>query len=182
MSEWPNLFKYVITGAFDKDVIDRYLQDIRKQTSCDSSILHFAVIGGNLKTIKYLIDNGADVNAVNDFGETPLHWCCKEGNLEITRLLISCGADYTLLDNDENSVLHWVAEYDEKEMLLEFLKKNIQIQGNIYNQTPLDVALLNNSYKSIEILKCIERVSLPSSKYFQNKKSKKISLVHHPSC
>lgn len=30
--------------------------------------------------IKYLLGKGADVNAIDNDGDTPLHWCAKIGN------------------------------------------------------------------------------------------------------
>ena len=61
-----------------------------------------------LETTKFLIKKGADVNAKNKSGETPLFYV---GNLEIAKLLIENGADvnvanswngYTPLHNAEN--------------------------------------------------------------------------------
>ena len=40
-----------------------------------------------------LIANGADVNAKDDDGSTPLHYAAHEGHKEIAELLIAKGAD-----------------------------------------------------------------------------------------
>ena len=40
-----------------------------------------------------LISNGADVNAKDDDGSTPLHYAAHEGHKEIAELLIAKGAD-----------------------------------------------------------------------------------------
>lgn len=44
-------------------------------------------------TALFLIQNGADIHAVNRFGETPLHTCAKRGFVKACKLLLEFGAD-----------------------------------------------------------------------------------------
>lgn len=39
-----------------------------------NSLLHKATLNGNYNTVRVLIENGANPNITNDYGETPLHW------------------------------------------------------------------------------------------------------------
>ena len=43
---------------------------------------------GSMEMVRLLIENGADVHAVNRLGETPLHQADASGNEEMIRLLI----------------------------------------------------------------------------------------------
>ncbi|MFP3036391.1 MAG: ankyrin repeat domain-containing protein [Wolbachia sp.] len=45
---------------------------------------------GNLNKVKELIDNGADLNTVDNYGMTPLHYAATSGNLNIIEYLIEC--------------------------------------------------------------------------------------------
>ena len=61
----------VIESGKIKDInerVDKYRTDI----FCDETALHIAVFDKQLSTIKALINAGADVNAINKWGETPL--------------------------------------------------------------------------------------------------------------
>jgi ankyrin repeat protein len=51
-----------------------------------------ACSGGHLEAADVLIQNGADVNAVNHMGETPLHRGAWKNHLGICKLLIEHGA------------------------------------------------------------------------------------------
>ena len=55
--------------------------------------LHRACEKGNIEAVKQFLADGADVNAKNDFGSTPLIAAALEGHKEIAELLISEGAD-----------------------------------------------------------------------------------------
>ncbi len=47
-----------------------------------------------------LIAAGADVNAVDKIGRTPLHYACNEGYESIVRALVAAGAKVDVKDNE----------------------------------------------------------------------------------
>jgi ankyrin repeat protein len=55
--------------------------------------LHIACRKGNLKTVKYLLDRGADPNVFNFFRETPLLLACASDNSMIVKMLLDKNAD-----------------------------------------------------------------------------------------
>ncbi len=67
----------------------------------DISLLK-AAIDGNIEAVKLLIANGADVNARDKDGETPLHKTSSRGEKEIIELLIAKGADVNAKDNSSH--------------------------------------------------------------------------------
>ena len=66
--------------------------------------LHFAIANNNLNLVQLLIDAGADINAEDNNGETPLFYACD--NLTIVQLLIDAGADIHKTTEDNINVLH----------------------------------------------------------------------------
>lgn len=56
--------------------------------------------------MKRLIERGADVNAVNDGGWTPLHHAIEKGHENVVRMLIGAGANVNVRQNDGWTPLH----------------------------------------------------------------------------
>lgn len=56
-----------------------------------------AVEYGNLEKVKECLANGADVNANDDYRNTPLMIACSIGSFEIVKLLIENGASDSIL-------------------------------------------------------------------------------------
>lgn len=64
-----------------------------------SMLLHWACGNGQAVTVQTLIDGGADVNAQDDRGNTPLHEACRFGHNLIVEMLIQAGADLNVKNN-----------------------------------------------------------------------------------
>ena len=58
------------------------------------------------QTVRAIIEHGADVNAVNNKGQTPLWFACCDGQESIVRLLLDIGANPTIADKYGDSCLH----------------------------------------------------------------------------
>ena len=57
-----------------------------------SMSIYDAATEGNIEVVKQHLANGADVNASNMHGETPLHVAALRGHKEVVQLLITNGA------------------------------------------------------------------------------------------
>ena len=67
-------------------------------------------------TIKFLAQNGSNLNLVNKNGETPLHYAVKTKNIEIATLLISFGSDLTI-SSTEGTPLQIAYTINDNEMI-----------------------------------------------------------------
>ena len=84
--------------------------------------LHIAAGLNNPEMATTLIAAGADVNARDDGGSTPLHYApfINYGSItnvkgEITKMLINAGADVNARDDDGFTPLHWAARTSDSE-------------------------------------------------------------------
>ena len=79
----------------------------RDVTVYGTTLLHLASKISHLHLMRLLIQEGGDVNAQNEDGDTPLHWAMNRGgNYEATRLLIENGADLANRAVDGRTPLH----------------------------------------------------------------------------
>ena len=51
---------------------------------------------GNSKISDYLLNNGAEINAIDKENNTPLHEAARKGRLNVVQVLLAHGADATI--------------------------------------------------------------------------------------
>jgi ankyrin repeat protein len=83
-----------VRAAVDKDPSLVEATEWEKQT-----LLHVAVGQNHQDVATYLLDKGADVNAVTTDGLTALHMAAQNGNIAIITLLLERGAKIDVVDS-----------------------------------------------------------------------------------
>ncbi|KAK4466834.1 ankyrin-2 [Cladorrhinum samala] len=117
------------------------------ETYAGGTALHVLASGHHywqLEALRYLLANGADVNAVDHMGRTPLHCAAQpeSGQTEhygsqfwapaALRILLAHGANPDLLDYDGNSAVHAACrEVKKPEILQELLRAGADMTAGI---------------------------------------------------
>ncbi|MCJ7689234.1 MAG: ankyrin repeat domain-containing protein, partial [Clostridiaceae bacterium] len=93
-----------------------------------------ARITPKIDVITMLLKKGAEVNAINISGKTPVFYCSFNYSVELLNLLVKYGADIHIKDKYKNTLLHddYINCFDEH--FEEFLKTLISLDFDI-NQT-----------------------------------------------
>jgi len=78
--------------------------------------IHQAANDGNIEAVKQALNDGADVNAKEDNGFTPLHEAANQGHKEIVELLIAKGANVNAKDEKGYTPLDQSALWGHKEI------------------------------------------------------------------
>ena len=89
----------------------------------DISIHDAAGFKGNIEAVKQYLDGGADVNAKDGGGWTPLHHATEAGHKEIAELLIANGADVNAKDKYGRTPLDWAVMLGKPE-IADLLRKH----------------------------------------------------------
>lgn len=76
------------------------------------TLLHQVVANGQKAEAELLLRKGADIDAMDKYGQTPLHYAAAQGSKELVELLIRRGADHRLLDCNGQTPL-MLAEVNE---------------------------------------------------------------------
>jgi ankyrin repeat protein len=101
LAQKPNLdFRYETNNSF----ISSFGQD-------QNNILHAAIRQGCLDFVKALVAAGADVNAANSKGETPLMLAAASRHLEMVRFFIAASADAKARDKAGRNAAYYSYAY-----------------------------------------------------------------------
>jgi len=116
--------------------------------------LRVAIREGNIEAAKQAIDDGADVNAKDKRGQTPLlNAAPPMGHKEIIELLIAKGADVNAKTESGWNPLHRAAIHGHKEIAELLITKGADVNAkDNYDYTPLHKAALDGSKEVVELL------------------------------
>lgn len=80
------------------------------------TLLHQAAYDGNTEIARLLIEHGANVNAADEYGISPLMSACDGGYVETARLLIERGADVNAVDENLETVIDNISYLSQPEI------------------------------------------------------------------
>ena len=116
--------------------------------------LHDAAREGDLEKVRALLGEGAEVDAQNDRGETPLILSILEGHADVVELLIARDADVMARNKRGLTPLH-AAAYSGSAELAQLLLDHgaaLEDRANVSGATPLIVAAEENHVAVAELL------------------------------
>jgi ankyrin repeat protein len=126
---------------------------------CGPSVdIHQAAREGSIEAVKQHIADGADVNAKNFMGWTPLHFVASRRDKEIAELLIAKGADVNAKDDDGSTPLHVAAYNGHKEIVVLLIDAGADVNaqdvlGSNKGKTPLNAANEENHTETANLLR-----------------------------
>lgn len=102
--------------------------------------LHYAARAGRVDLARVLLEGGADVNAANDRGVTPLHRAVQVDGKAVVDLLLETGEGAAVDARDEQgrTPLHWAATYPRPAILDRLIAAGGDVAARDHRQrTPL---------------------------------------------
>jgi ankyrin repeat protein len=157
VSRFDFIYGSCLAIAAGEDKVDQLKYFIRKQripvddreiiindNSEDGwTALQWASVKGNIRSLKYLLRRGADINAisVNDYNQTPLLFAINFNQVEAAMLLIKRGANVNQKDLFGVTPLTYALEIQNKELVKCLVKNGARLEE--YNERPLEEMLLD---------------------------------------
>jgi ankyrin repeat protein len=115
--------------------------------------LFYAARKGKLKKVVKSLQNGADINAKDEGGFTPLHEASFHDRADVAELLIARGANVNARDNDEMTPLHSAAIGNARVTAELLISKGADVNGSSSTSfTPLHEAVIGKARDFSELL------------------------------
>jgi len=108
----------------DLDTINKIIKtDINKKFGdYEETILHYMARHDHFDNVKYLMENGADVNARDYYLNTPLHDAAANSRFEIVQYLLLNGADKFAININEFTAADAAGSCDSDSEIVEYIR------------------------------------------------------------
>ena len=139
---WPTLWKFISPYRFKQHGIDRLIIYPLTDSNEPPLSLQEAASIGNVDLVRMIIENGTDVDSMDDqFYKTALHRAVAGGHQEIVEFLLNKGADVNAQDREGRTPLHYASERGHKDVAKLLIDKGADVNAkNNEGQTAEDIA------------------------------------------
>jgi len=128
-------------------VIVHYRDDRRKTP------LHTAAMYGHVSNIHLLLEQGADIDAIDIFGESALHSAAYNGNDKVIRFLLDHGTNMEKRNNSGETVLNVAISYRHEAVVQLLLDTGANVENSDnFGNTPLIKAVEMGSEGIVRLL------------------------------
>lgn len=121
----------------------------------NNTIFIMACKNNYIELAKLLIDNGADIYARNDDGDTALILACKNNYIELAKLLINNNFNVNLCNNNNKTAIFYTCLWSNYELSNLIIKKQC-VNIHVYSLSLINITSKfhwnNDSIKIIELL------------------------------
>ena len=144
--------------------------DVDKITHDDRIYLHWAAYKGNIALINYLLNQGSDVNAYDDKGQTPVTFAAAVGNFDkqVYKAFIDAGVDLNEHANKDgqNLLLAAARRIDNEEKM----KKLLDLGVDLYSTDNSGNSLMHQAVlvRNLELLKLLNNTEITPNNRNEN--------------
>jgi|LakMenE01Jun11ns_1017448.scaffolds.fasta_scaffold9943810_7 ankyrin repeat protein len=110
MNEYIDMIKLIIN--YISDINDNYNYDYM-------SPLHLACEIGNIEIVQLLLENGADIDVLDNYFMTPLHYASNRNHFKTIKLLIKHKAKINVFDDHDRLPIHLTTDQNITKYLLD---------------------------------------------------------------
>jgi len=140
----------------DMNKVNQLLKDpkinVNQVDYAGNTPLHFAGYE-DAKLVQLLLAAGADVNAKDQYGSTPLLIAIKEHNHEVVKLLLDAGADVNISEQWGDTPLLIALKENNNEVAKLLLKAGAKVNvANQFGTTPLYFAIIHGADEIVKML------------------------------
>lgn len=129
------------------------LNDLEQTDRDGRTLLINAAYYNRDDVVQWLVQQGANINAQDHFGNSPLHAAVQNGNLIIIRILLDSGADTNIQNNFGNTPI-WIAKPAQP---TEVFKLLLQFGADPTLKNKFDVSAIDRMAAYPEIIKILKR-------------------------
>jgi len=117
---------------------------------------HYLLLGsenGNLGQVRYALERGADINARNNAGVSPIIWASNNGHVEVVKYLLEHGALVNDKSNNHRTALLWACFWGHDKVVQLLLENGANYK--VYDEdamTPLMAAAYSGNREILDML------------------------------
>ena len=120
--------------------------DADTSTSDKSRPLKQAVLGGDVKALRSLINSGADLSSLHTDGQSLLHLASWSNDADMVELLVESGLDVSAVDEKGRTPLHFAAAYGHLMTAQQLIEMGADLEAvDPRSGTPLMTAVRNGN-------------------------------------